>query len=58
VWASETGEEFEVKWNGIITDFGLGENEWMTNRFEIRKSWIPAYFMDVPLTEDHEFSED
>jgi hypothetical protein len=49
VWASETGEEFEMQWNAIITDFGLGENEWMTNRFEIRKSWIPAYFMDVPL---------
>jgi hypothetical protein len=49
VWASETGEEFEMQWNAIITDFGLRENEWMANRFEIRKSWIPAYFMDIPL---------
>jgi hypothetical protein len=49
VWASETGEEFEVKWNGIIIDFGLEKNEWMGNRFEICKSWILAYFMDVPL---------
>jgi hypothetical protein len=24
---------------------------WLTNRFEICKSWIPAFFMDVPLVE-------
>jgi hypothetical protein len=36
-------------WNAIISDFSLKENEWMANRFDIRKSWILTYFMDVPL---------
>jgi hypothetical protein len=49
VWGSETGEEFEMRWNAIITSKGLQKNEWLFNRYQIRESWIPAYFMDVPL---------
>lgn len=49
VWGSETAHEFETQWNSIITDFGLEENEWLANRFSIRDTWIPAYFMDVSL---------
>jgi hypothetical protein len=49
VWGSETGEEFEMRWNAFITKYGLENNEWMANRYAIRESWIPAYLMDVPL---------
>jgi hypothetical protein len=49
VWGSEKGDEINVQWNAIINDFGLEENEWLANRFEIHKSWIPGFFMDVPL---------
>jgi hypothetical protein len=49
VWGSENEDEFEMHWNAIISDFGLMENGWLANRFEICKSWIPAFFMDVPL---------
>jgi hypothetical protein len=49
VWGSETPDEFEMSWNAIITNFGLQGNEWLANRYQIRESWIPAYFMDIPL---------
>jgi hypothetical protein len=49
VWASETPNEFEEKWNSIISDYGLGNNGWLASKFDIRQRWIPAYFHDVPL---------
>jgi hypothetical protein len=49
VWGSETGDEFETRWNAFIIKYGLERNEWMANRYAIRESWIPAYFMDTPL---------
>jgi hypothetical protein len=49
VWGSETGEEFEMLWDALIVGNGLQGNQWLANRYQIRKSWIPAYFMDVPL---------
>lgn len=49
VWGSETGVEFVSQWNSLMNDYGLGGNEWLQNRYRIRESWIPAYFMDIPL---------
>jgi transposase-like protein len=49
VLGSEKVDEFEMHWNAIISDFSLKKNGWMANRFHICKSWIPVYFMDVPL---------
>jgi hypothetical protein len=49
VWGSETGEEFEMQWNSIIVAYGLQGNEWLANKYAIRESWIPAFFMDIPL---------
>jgi transposase-like protein len=49
VWDSETREEFETRWNAIIPAYGLESNEWLSNRYQIRESWIPAFFMDIPL---------
>lgn len=49
VWGSETGDEFETRWNAFIIKYGLESNEWMANRYEIRESWIPAYFRHIPL---------
>ncbi|XBJ23026.1 hypothetical protein VPH35_001293 [Triticum aestivum] len=48
VWGSETVTEFELEWNSIISEYGLEDNEWLTKRFSLRESWIPAYFMDIP----------
>jgi hypothetical protein len=49
VWGSEQEDEFDIQWDAIISDFGLMENGWLAKRFEIRKSWILAFFMNVPL---------
>jgi hypothetical protein len=49
VWGSKTGQEFDIRWNDIMTTYGLHGNEWLTNRYQIWELWIPAYFMDVPL---------
>jgi hypothetical protein len=49
VWDSKTRQEFEMRWNDIINGNGLQGNEWLANRYQIRKSWILAYYMDVPL---------
>jgi hypothetical protein len=49
VWGSETGEEFESQWTSLMIDYGLHGNEWIQNRYHIRESWIPAYYMDVSL---------
>ncbi|WVZ77255.1 hypothetical protein U9M48_025142, partial [Paspalum notatum var. saurae] len=49
VWGSETPEDFESNWASIITDFQLTGNKWFSTRYLTRASWIPAYFMDIPL---------
>jgi zinc finger SWIM domain-containing protein 3 len=49
LWGLESGDEFETQWNTLINKYGLKGNAWMANRFNIRESWIPAYFMDIPL---------
>jgi hypothetical protein len=49
VWGSETPEEFENQWNAIMIVYSLERNEWLAHKYQIRESWIPAYFMDIPL---------
>jgi hypothetical protein len=49
VWQSETPAKFEERWHALISDFKLEGNVWLAKRFDLRKSWIPAYFMDIPL---------
>jgi len=49
VWGFESSYDFESQWNSILIKYGLIENEWFSTKFEIRESWIPAYFMDIPL---------
>lgn len=50
VWSSETPEEFEDRWARIIIQYGLKDHEWFAGRFDIRSSWVPAYFRDIPLS--------
>jgi transposase-like protein len=49
VWGSETIEEFESRWQYWITTYHLENNEWLTGRYHIRESWIPAYFREIWL---------
>lgn len=43
-------EEFEQRWSDFINSFGLSNNAWFSSMYEIRQSWIPAYFRDFPLS--------
>jgi hypothetical protein len=51
VWGSENPAEFEEKWSAMICEFDLQDNEWFARRYELRQSWIPAYFRGVFLGE-------
>ncbi|WVZ70861.1 hypothetical protein U9M48_019495 [Paspalum notatum var. saurae] len=52
IWSSETPEEFEERWARIMIQLDLEHHEWFagTGRFDIRSSWVPAYFRDIPLS--------
>ncbi|KAJ9565451.1 hypothetical protein OSB04_001417 [Centaurea solstitialis] len=43
-------EEFEVKWKELIDRYNLGGKKWFKKMFQIRRSWIPAYFKDTPMS--------
>lgn len=50
VWDEEIDEfEFEERWKDVISEFNLGENEWLSSLFELRSCWIPAYFRDSSM---------
>jgi hypothetical protein len=49
VWCSETPDEFELSWASIIADYGLGNNVWLNDKYALRESWIPAYFVGYSL---------
>ncbi|XP_058783612.1 protein FAR1-RELATED SEQUENCE 5-like [Vicia villosa] len=49
VWNSDSSKEFESRWKTIINEFGLEENGWLCQMYDIRNMWIPAYFNDIFL---------
>ena len=42
-------DEFELKWNNLMEEFGLVNHKWLCKMYKIRSSWIPAFFIDSPL---------
>ncbi|XP_035832024.1 protein FAR1-RELATED SEQUENCE 5-like [Helianthus annuus] len=45
VWTNIlTPEEFESEWEAVIAEFNLEDNNWLSDIFAIRESWIPAYY--------------
>lgn len=45
VWTdSIEPHEFEEKWGEIMKDFKLDSNKWLSDMYEIRGDWIPAYY--------------
>lgn len=50
VWSVYLGpQEFEVKWNALLTEFDLEGHPWLSEVFNIRSKWIPGYFKDLPM---------
>ncbi|XP_074291469.1 protein FAR-RED IMPAIRED RESPONSE 1-like [Silene latifolia] len=41
--------EFEEKWQKVISDFELEDNDWLTTMFDDRHHWIHAYHRDLAL---------
>jgi hypothetical protein len=37
-------EEFETRWAMLVTDHGLGENEYLARAYENREMWAKPYF--------------
>ncbi|XP_074293456.1 protein FAR-RED IMPAIRED RESPONSE 1-like [Silene latifolia] len=50
VWAEDIEPaEFEELWCSVISSYGLTEHEWLSSMFDMRASWIPAYFRNLFL---------
>ncbi|GKB54576.1 protein FAR1-related sequence 5 [Tanacetum coccineum] len=50
VWNMYIGpKEFEYKWGKLMEEFKLENHKWLIKMFNIRSTWIPAYFIDSPL---------
>ncbi|XP_024962514.1 protein FAR1-RELATED SEQUENCE 5-like [Cynara cardunculus var. scolymus] len=51
VWNIHIGpSEFETKWQEMIEQYNLGRDPWFTEMYEIRASWIPAFYKDTPMS--------
>ncbi|GJS34676.1 FAR1-related sequence 5-like protein [Tanacetum coccineum] len=42
-------EELEYRWGKLMEEFNLKNHKWLTKIFNIRSTWIPAYFIDSSL---------
>nr|GFC07781.1 hypothetical protein [Tanacetum cinerariifolium] len=49
IWNMYIGpEEFKYRWVKLMEEFKLENHKWLTKMFNIRSTWIPAYFIDSP----------
>ncbi|XP_076920815.1 protein FAR1-RELATED SEQUENCE 5-like [Bidens hawaiensis] len=44
-----TLDTFDSRWHYLIEKFGLQDNEWLNDMFEIRDHLVPAYFREIPF---------
>ncbi|XP_057249928.1 protein FAR-RED IMPAIRED RESPONSE 1-like [Beta vulgaris subsp. vulgaris] len=40
-------DEFDKGWNSVMREFGLEDDGWFTDMFNIRHMWIPSYFRNL-----------
>ncbi|CAL2237026.1 unnamed protein product [Prunus armeniaca] len=52
IWGMATKEEFDEKWEEIITNNGLKDHKWLSSIHAMRKYWVPSY-RHKELTDDH-----
>lgn len=43
---TETIDEFESFWNGILDKYDLRRNDWLQSLYNARTQWVPAFFRD------------
>ncbi|KAK1359719.1 hypothetical protein POM88_044193 [Heracleum sosnowskyi] len=50
IWSSVIEpDEFEQGWKEVMMEFKLEEHVWLSEMYDMRESWIPAYFRDKPM---------
>ena len=42
--------EFEEQWQVMVKHYGLENVTWFSNMYEIKRSWIPTYYKDLPMS--------
>ncbi|KAJ9547566.1 hypothetical protein OSB04_020109 [Centaurea solstitialis] len=43
-------DDFETRWLELMESYKLSNDSWFKELFNIRKSWIPAFFKDMPMS--------
>ncbi|XP_020421372.1 protein FAR1-RELATED SEQUENCE 5-like [Prunus persica] len=43
IWDTDNKDEFDAKWNIVVTKAGLTDHPWLSSMFDLRESWVPAY---------------
>ncbi|KAK9049193.1 hypothetical protein SSX86_031840 [Deinandra increscens subsp. villosa] len=43
-------ETFEERWHALLAECDLTDHEWLSQIYDIRAEWVPAYFRDVPMS--------
>ncbi|CAL2257410.1 unnamed protein product [Prunus armeniaca] len=43
IWDTDNKDEFDAKWNIVITKAGLTDHPWLSSMFDLRESLVPAY---------------
>lgn len=51
VWTDKISTDtFEKEWGSIMKDFNLEDDNWLTDIFDLKSNWIPAYYRDEPMS--------
>ncbi|CAL2248023.1 unnamed protein product [Prunus armeniaca] len=43
IWDTDNKDEFDAKWNSVVTKAGLTDHPWLSSMFDLREFWVPAY---------------
>ncbi|XP_061339598.1 protein FAR1-RELATED SEQUENCE 5-like [Gastrolobium bilobum] len=43
IWSTKSTQEFEDRWQSLLLQYGLTENEWLKVLYTIRSSWVPIF---------------
>ncbi|XP_008244660.1 PREDICTED: protein FAR1-RELATED SEQUENCE 3-like [Prunus mume] len=43
IWGMDTKEEFDAKWEEILTNNGLKDHAWLSSIHAMRENWVPSY---------------
>ncbi|XP_019160887.1 PREDICTED: protein FAR1-RELATED SEQUENCE 5-like [Ipomoea nil] len=42
--------EFEEQWHSLMEKYNLATHRWFTKMYTEREFWVPAYFIDLPMS--------